>query len=288
MTTSSNTKKIKNISGRYSPEIIEKYGERIADIEARQDLCLNCKGNCKQEAPGFSPAIEIVGGVLYERLAICEHEKKRRQQVKIKRLLQSSGVPRAYAGDTFADYTLTVENAKAIKAAKWLTENGGGRGLYLYGERGTGKTKLAAIVANEIAKKGNPVIFSSVPDLMSDIRATFSKGTTDEAVRQVKETPFLVLDDLGAENPSPWVGEQLFAIINYRYNAKLPTLVTSNYDNKEVVQHLAERDRKTQEIIDDTQGQRIMSRICEMCVVMKLSGKDWRTRGRERRANEAV
>lgn len=278
--------KTRNIRGTYPQEIIDRCGERIADIEARQDLCLNCKGVCRQETSGFSPVIEIADGCLYERLAMCEHEKRRRQQSKINRLLRSARVPKTYANDTFDDYLATEENQRAIKAAKWLVNNESSRGLYIYGERGTGKTKLAAIAANELAKQGKPVLFSSVPELMSDIRATFHKGTTDETLRQIKDVPFLVLDDLGAENPSSWVGEQLFAIINYRYNSELTTFVTSNYDPEEVIQHLTERDKRG-DIINDTQGQRIMSRICEMCVVIKLNGHDRRTRRKgNRRANE--
>lgn len=222
------------------------------------------------------PVVDTSYGRFCHALRPCKHERNRREKLRIARLFSSARIPRAYEGDTFADYTVTDGNRKAVESARWVLD--GGSGVFLYGVRGTGKTKLAAIIANERARAGHPVLFASVPDLMADIRASFASGGTSERVQAVKETPFLVLDDLGAEKMTEWVGEQLFCIVNHRYNEKLPTVVTSNYSPTQVIAHMATVDGRGN-VIDDMQGQRIMSRIYEMCERVEIRGKDYRMKG---------
>ena len=276
---SSKPTKITDIRGKYNlpAEEIERHRDEIVEIERAQDLCRGCTGeSCKQVSQGMIPVVDTSYGRFCHALRPCKHERNRREKLRIARLFSSARIPRAYEGDTFADYTITDGNRKAVESARWVLD--GGRGVFLYGVRGTGKTKLAAIIANERARAGHPVLFASVPDLMADIRASFDGGNTAETVQAVKETPFLVLDDLGAEKMSEWVGEQLFCIVNHRYNEQLPTVVTSNYSPTEIIGHMATVDRGGN-VIDDMQGQRIISRIYGMCERVEIKGADWRMKG---------
>ena len=269
-----------SIRGTYNltEEALAANRNLILRIEQAQGMCRGCGGeSCKQKTQGMIPMLDVVGGQLYEGYAICRHERNRRGQGKIDRLLQSAQIPRAYKADTFDDYEVTAGNHDAVRAARWVLAPKNRRGIFLYGKRGTGKTKLAAIIANEKAKAGCPVLFSSVPDLMADIRSAFDTGSTSATVRAVKETPCLVLDDLGSEKMSEWVGEQLFCIVNHRYNHSLQTIVTSNYSPKEILAHMATRDRRGN-ILDDMQAQRILSRIYGMCERVEIKGADWRMR----------
>ena len=223
------------------------------------------------------PVVEVHDGRFCHALRRCRHERNRLARLRISRLFASARIPRAYEGDTFADYTVTATNKDAVDAAHMIVADEI-KGLFLHGEKGTGKTKLAAIIANERARAGSPVLFASVPDLMADIRRSFKDGTTSEAVQAVKNAPFLVLDDLGAEKMTEWVGEQLFCIVNHRYNERLATVVTSNYRPTQVIAHMATVDRDGN-VIDDLQGQRIMSRIYGMCERVEIRGVDWRMKG---------
>ncbi len=259
-------------------EEIKRHRDEIADIECAQERCKGCTGEvCKQPSQGMIPVVEVHDGRFCYALRRCRHERNRLARLRISRLFASARIPRAYEGDTFADYAVTAANRDAVDAAHMMVADEI-KGLFLHGEKGTGKTKLAAIIANERARAGKPVLFASVPDLMADIRASFDGGKTAETVRAVKETPFLVLDDLGAEKMSEWVGEQLFCIVNHRYNEMLPTVVTSNYNPTQIIRRMATVDRGGN-VVDDLQGQRIMSRIYEMCERVEIRGTDWRMKG---------
>ncbi len=105
--------------------------------------------------------------------------------------------------------------------------------LLLTGGYGCGKTHLAAAIANARLAAGQPVMFINAPDLLDHLRATYGPGSEvsyDELFERVRNIPLLIIDDLGAESPTPWAQEKLYQIFNHRYNLALPTVVTSNVE----------------------------------------------------------
>lgn len=246
----------------------------IVEIEDEHEKCKACTGlDCctmrnKGEIREINDGFMVYGFDTY--YVSCRYEQQRKEQARISRMLVSSGVPRIYESLSFDAYKETADNRKAIEAAHWIVgDDGGNSSVYLHGTKGTGKTMLASIATNEMIRRGKIVLFSSVPDLMADIRGSFKAGNTDEIINSIKDAPILVLDDLGAERATEWVGEQLFAIINARYAGRKKTVITSNYAPDELAAHFA----------DKTQGERIVSRIYGMCARVKISGKDWRMAG---------
>ncbi|HEX2172063.1 MAG TPA: ATP-binding protein [Dehalococcoidia bacterium] len=116
--------------------------------------------------------------------------------------------------------------------------------LVLVGQSGCGKTHLAVAIANERQRQRQPVIFLVVPDLLDYLRSTFapdSKVAYDRLFEEIRTTPLLILDDLGAQVSSPWAQEKLYQIINYRYNARLPTVITTNTRLEDLERRLASR-----------------------------------------------
>lgn len=257
---------------------MERNRAKILAAEAEQARCEGCDGtHCKQSTRGVYTIITPMHGKFYSALKLCKYEKARQQQRALDRLFQSARVPAAYAADTFGSYRVTSDNKNAVAAARWAMQDDNRRGLFIYGPRGTGKTMLVAIVANEKARKGQPVLFSSVPDLLEDIRGSFGLNSTAKTFKAAQEAPCLILDDLGAEHITDWVGEQLFCLLNYRYNEKLQTIITTNYDMGALAERLTIRDKTGR--ADDTQAQRILSRIYGMCERVYLGGRDWRQVG---------
>jgi DNA replication protein DnaC len=116
--------------------------------------------------------------------------------------------------------------------------------LIFQGINGCGKTHLAAAIANYRLAQEKPVFFVVVPDLLDHLRSTFSpesKISYDEFSERLKETPLLILDDFGEQSATPWAQEKLYQLINYRYNARLPMVVTTCLSLDEIETRISSR-----------------------------------------------
>lgn len=134
--------------------------------------------------------------------------------------LRERELPRTAADNLRRAYELAYDFAE--NPSDWLVFNSIGYG--------NGKTHLAAAIANHIANKGEPVLFVVVPDLLDHLRATFNPASglrLDKRFDEVKTASLLVLDDLGTESATKWAREKLYQLFNYRYNARLPTVITT-------------------------------------------------------------
>jgi DNA replication protein DnaC len=130
-------------------------------------------------------------------------------------------------------YNLAVEFARSPEG--WLI---------FQGVNGCGKTHLAAAIANHRLAQGKPVLFVVVPDLLDHLRSTFSpdsKISYDEFSEGLKGTPLLILDDFGEQSATPWAQEKLYQLINYRYNARLPMVVTTCLSLDEIETRISSR-----------------------------------------------
>jgi DNA replication protein DnaC len=88
------------------------------------------------------------------------------------------------------------------------------------------------------------VVFVVVPDLLDHLRASFnpsSQNRLDKRFDEVKTAPLLVLDDLGTESATAWAREKLYQLFNYRYNARLPTVITTAVPIEQIDPRLASR-----------------------------------------------
>ena len=139
-----------------------------------------------------------------------------------------------------------------------------GQGLWLFGGVGTGKTTLAMLVSRAALDAGRTVAIYSLPRLLAEIRATFdadAEGAYVQLLDRLTEVDLLHVDDLGAEKTSAWVLEQLYSIVNARYEAERSVVVTTNLDAG---------------ALSDQIGERTVSRLEEMCEMLPLHGRDRR------------
>src|SRR5947209_2156683 len=148
------------------------------------------------------------------------------------------------------------------------------RGLLFMGTCGVGKTHLSVAILRElIEKKGVPCLFYEFGSLMKEIQNSYSPvSQTSEltVLAPVMEAEVLVLDELGAAEPTDWVRDTMMQVINARYNDKKLTIFTTNYADT--------RRTPAEETLEDRIGARLRSRLYEMCKTVMIEGEDFRRR----------
>jgi DNA replication protein DnaC len=194
----------------------------------------------------------------------------RPQRVERRRARSLSAViPRKYRGVSFDRPPVSDLPGPQVQVVKRyvrdIDENlDGGRGLWFYGSVGTGKTTLAMLVSRSALDAGRSVAIYSLPRLLAEIRATFeadSEGSYVDFLDRLAVVDLLHIDDVGAERTSDWVLEQLYAIVNARYEDERSVIITTNLERDQLVEQIRER---------------TVSRLEEMCTLVPLYGEDAR------------
>ncbi|GAB4314593.1 MAG: ATP-binding protein [Candidatus Sumerlaeia bacterium] len=182
-----------------------------------------------------------------------------RQQVAAGERLAAARIPARYAGKELSTFEpLNAQLKTILSAARAYVEafdpKAAKSGLLLLGPVGCGKTHIAIGILKELLRKGYTGLFVNLPDFFNQLRATYGEEAVRsemDVIQEVMDAEVLVLDELGARAPTEWLLDRLYVIINHRYNAVRPTIVTTNAQSE-------------QELIDAV-GERLFSRLCEMC-----------------------
>ncbi len=194
----------------------------------------------------------------------AEEAERRRAETEredeLRRSRVSCGVPKRYA------------DAAHPAAAGYAEKVAAGRGMYLVGPVGTGKTYLASAVCRELQGMRKRFRMLSGVQLLERYRACFDgQGTEEDVTRQLVGTPVLVIDDLGKESPTDWAVERLFRVIDGRYNAERPVIVTTQFERPQLIRRLSRGG-------DSENAVALVSRLCEMCGTVRTDGGDRRLR----------
>jgi DNA replication protein DnaC len=242
------------------------------------ETCLLCEGSGVR-------LIERADGT--RAAADCACRVSRRQA----RQIASSRIPERYTHCTLDDFVPNYSgNNRALSAAlmqarnfvkgyPWDTD---GNGLLLTGSIGVGKTHLAVgILQALITERGAKGMFFDYRDLLKQVQNSYNRSveaTELEVLRPVFETEVLVLDELGAAKPTDWVWDTVAHILNTRYNDRRTTIITTNYANLPPggAELSAPRMAAREETLGDRIGERMRSRLQEMCVVVEMTGTDFR------------
>lgn len=167
-------------------------------------------------------------------------------------------------------YTDDKNRVEIIKEFKKFAENYPNddlKGLYLYGSFGSGKSYLIAALFNELAKKNVLSAMVYYPEFLRSLKASFNTDFKDR-FNEIKKIPILLLDDLGAENLTPWSRDEVLGpILQYRMDEKLPTFFTSNLSLEELEEHLA----PTKSAAEKVKARRIIERIKFLSKKIKLT-----------------
>jgi DNA replication protein DnaC len=202
----------------------------------------------------------------------------------------ASGIPPLYRGVSFerppvSDMARDMKTRHVVQAVRDYSDNlaqdlADGRGLWLMGNTGTGKTTLGMLIAKTALAQGMSVGVYFTPKLLTRIRQTYQEAASEDAYdtffRQVTSVDLLYLDDLGSERHTDWVVEQLYALVNERYENQRSMLVTSNADGRLD----GDIDDGLQQLKEQI-GPRTVSRLVEICGdPLPLFGPDRRVEAR--------
>lgn len=161
----------------------------------------------------------------------------------------SAVIPRRFRGVSFDRAPITQMNPRVVQAVRaYVTELDAnldrGTGVWFMGDVGTGKTTLAMLISRTALEHGRSVAIYSLPRLLAELRMTFEERTDTSYLQlldRLVAVELLHIDDVGAEKTSPWVLEQLYAIINARYEDGRAVVVTTNLDHDALREQIGER-----------------------------------------------
>ncbi len=220
-----------------------------------------------------------------ERKRLEEEERQRReaeaQRERIEKQLADSGMKKRFLARRFENFVTDIPGRKnAYRTAKEYADNfeahnANGDGLYIEGTFGTGKTHLAAAIAIQLIEQGHSVIFKTSDDLLRDIKATLDDNGKEEqkVLDRLKRCELLVIDDIGKEQATDWSTAQLYAIINDRYECQRPVIITTNFNENDLIEVESPKGVGTHRI------KAILSRLHETCGLMTMDWQDWRGNG---------
>jgi DNA replication protein DnaC len=206
------------------------------------------------------------------------------------RRMAAARIPERYRGCVLDSYEIyrgiDPSLREALLTARRFVEeypaDTAGKGLLFTGSIGVGKTHLAVGILQRLVKdRGVRGLFCDYRELLKSIQNSYNpqvQTTELELLKPVFASEVLVLDDLGAQKPNEWVWDTVALILNSRYNDKLTTIITTNYaDLPAAGSNLSDPERAAREpTLGDRIGDRMRSRLAEMCILVKMTGKDCR------------
>ncbi|MGB3304723.1 MAG: ATP-binding protein [Thermomicrobiales bacterium] len=219
------------------PSDRSRHGIAISQREVVKCPICNDAGYLRSDVP--------VGHPLFGKLTMCECRRRELDDRHMEDLHRLSNLD-AFTHHTFEDFDPDVPGLEeAYEKAVAFAQEPAHRWLFLYGPCGTGKTHLAVAIAKySMEYNGINAYFAVVPDLLDHLRATFDPNAGsgyDERFAAIRNAPLLVLDDLGTESATPWAKEKLYQLINHRYVEQMPTVITSNVDQRKVEDRIMSR-----------------------------------------------
>ena len=232
-----------------------------------RDNCKKCKGlnNCPNSNQGFYLSKTKDGFVQVRCKYLTELQKSSHPN------LLKSEYNEALSDASTKNYDLNTESRKKILEyiLKFVQNYGKGfkEGLYIYGGFSYGKTYSLMLTAKALSAYGIDHIFAYFPDLVIEIKAAMENGKYDQIIELLRETDVLLLDDLGAENMTPWLRDEVLGpIINYRMNLKKPIFVSSNINPNDLKKHFMMNSSEDEKV----KAGRISSRLISLVKTISL------------------
>ena len=245
-----------------TPEAIRKGMSALLEFRMERDARKNHR---EVKAPGLEPCLEVHNGFILVNYKRTEEAIREERERKRKRLIHSINMPKNIAEARFSDTALTPERQDVIgELLKFINSYKPNsteyqKGLYLAGPFGVGKTYMMGALANELSENGVETTLVNVPTYSAEIKQAIATNTVEAKLVSIKNTPILVLDDIGAEMNSAWFRDEvLMVILQHRMLQELPTFFTSNFTIDQLEAHFAHSNKGDQELL---KAKRLIERI---------------------------
>lgn len=243
--------------------------------------CRVCKGlsTCKNTSRGYRTEVFIRNGIPYEKLVICNYLADEQTKLNKNNLIKTMYMPKKVLESDLEDFRLDSPERKAAyrAAVNFITNFQKGsenKGICFYGSFASGKTYLLGAMAKELSKRDISSFLIYFPDLIVDLKGSFSDSARyTRIMNMLKTIDVLMIDDLGAENLTTWVRDEILGpIINYRVMEGLPILISTNLPyGQPLLNHLSNVKNDS----DKLKGMRIYQRISNNVDAVKFPNKPY-------------
>ena len=255
-------------------EILMKYTSKLTDSANELKNCSRCKGlsYCKNAVKGHVYFPTVTKDFIEFSYKSCKYFKEKKKNNTI-----FFETPKMLMNASLSELITEKERANILKYIKdFLKKKVNGetvKGLYLSGSFGSGKSYILSALLNELSLKGYKCVNINYPLLLNKLKASFSDYNYNDVMEEIMTCDVLLIDDIGAENNSPWSRDEVLGtILQYRMDSDLTTFFTSNFTINELETELSETNKGT----DLIKARRIIERIKYLTVEDKLISKDKR------------
>lgn len=260
-------------------EVLAQNRVELEEASTEYAHCEHCKSllACPNKIKGYAYLPKVQGDQLLFYYRECKKRKKVEEKNKYLQNIYAYDIPREIREASMKNVYEDDKNRYPvlkylIEFMKEYQKGKRPKGMYLHGNFGCGKTYLIAAMFNELAKENVKSAIIFWPEFLRDLKSSF--GTDfKEKMEKIKRVPLLLIDDIGAENTTPWSRDEVLCpLVQYRMSENLPTFFTSNLDMDVLDTHFS----VTRDKVDEVKARRIMERIGQMTLSFKMVSENLR------------
>mgnify|MGYP002276486725 CR=1 FL=1 len=263
------------IKNDFDTDFIERHLSQLFNFKIEIDRCTGCEGlhECRQDVLGHEPTLRMIDGELKTYYQSCPFHLARQAQANATEHIDALYMPKMIFEASMEDFDFTRgDNRPQIhnRLTNFVTKYVKGekvKGLYLYGKYQQGKTYCIAALANELSKKGVDVLIAYYPDLVREFKSRINDNSLEHFISKLKQVEVLMLDDIGGENASAWVRDEILGpILQHRLLDEKPTFFTSNVSQRALLDLMTFNNQTA----DKMKAARIDARIQSLSDEIKL------------------
>lgn len=271
---------LNNIKNDEYAKVINNNIFKLKQYKDEVTPCTVCDGlhMCCKNPKGMIRSLSYNGAFVQENLVACNYKKE--ENIKYAFLKQFIYNDFTHLKDAKQSDLLVLEKhgTKGKRALNQLVSfiQQPSKGLFIYGELGSGKTYTCAIIANEFAKQGKRVAFINLNRMISRVKQSLKiiDNSLDDYISDLSRVEIAIFDDIGADNNTAWVRDELlFTVLNERMNRGLLTLFTSNFDYDTLEKHFMFNNNGSEEAL---KAKRLIERIKTLTSPVLLTGQNLR------------